>query len=124
MSKPRPKHLDLTKIRLPLPALVSIMHRVSGAVLFLFIPMLLWLWQESLVSPQSFAAFKAVVSQPWMKLILLGLLWGYLHHVCAGIRHLALDLDYGTEYAAAQAASKAVLAVSIGLTVAVAVALW
>ena len=124
MSKPRPKHLDLTKIQLPLPALVSIMHRVSGTVLFLFIPLLLWLWQESLTSPQSFAAFKAVVSLPWMKIVLLGLLWGYLHHLCAGIRHLALDLDFGTELAAARASSKVVLAVSIVLTVAAAVALW
>ena len=124
MSKPRPKHLDLTRIQLPLPALVSILHRISGAVLFLFIPLLLWLWQESLTSPQSFAAFKAVVSQLWVKIVLLGLLWGYLHHVCAGIRHLALDLDLGTELAAARVSSKAVLAVSIGLTVIAGIALW
>lgn len=124
MSKPRPKHLDLTRIQLPLPALVSILHRVSGAVLFLFIPLLLWLWQESLLSPQSFAAFKTVVSLPWMKIVLLGVLWGYAHHVCAGIRHLALDLDLGTELAAARASSKAVLVVSIGLTLAAGMALW
>ena len=124
MSKPRPKHLDLTKIRFPVMAIVSGMHRISGAVLFLFIPLLLWLWQESLASPQSFAAFTAVVAQPLMKIVLLGLLWGYLHHLCAGIRHLALDLDFGTELAAARASSKAVLAVSIGLTLAAAVALW
>ncbi|OGA50278.1 MAG: succinate dehydrogenase, cytochrome b556 subunit [Betaproteobacteria bacterium RIFCSPLOWO2_12_FULL_62_58] len=124
MSKPRPKHLDLTKIRFPVMAIVSGMHRISGAVLFLFIPLLLWLWQESLASPQSFAAFTAVVAQPLMKIVLLGLLWGYLHHLCAGIRHLALDLDFGTELAAARASSKVVLAVSIGLTLAAAVALW
>ena len=124
MPKPRPKHLDLTKIRLPLPALVSIMHRVSGVVLFLFIPVLLWLWQESLTSPQSFGALKTVVSQPVMKIVLLGVLWGYLHHLCAGIRHLALDLDLGTELGAARASSKAVLAVSIGLTVVVGVLAW
>jgi len=124
MSKPRPKHLDLTKIRFPVMAIVSGMHRISGAVLFLFIPLLLWLWQESLASPQSFATFTAVVAQPFMKIVLLGLLWGYLHHLCAGIRHLALDLDFGTELAVARASSKVVLAVSIGLTLAAAVALW
>ena len=124
MSKPRPKHLDLTKIRFPVMAIVSGMHRISGAVLFLFVPLLLWLWQESLASPQSFAAFTAVVAQPLMKIVLLGLLWGYLHHLCAGIRHLALDLDFGTELAAARASSKVVLAVSIGLTLAAGVALW
>jgi succinate dehydrogenase / fumarate reductase cytochrome b subunit len=124
MSKPRPKHLDLTKIRFPVMAIVSGMHRISGAVLFLFVPLLLWLWQESLASPQSFAAFKAVVAQPLMKIVLLGLLWGYLHHLCAGIRHLALDLDFGTELAVARASSKVVLAVSIGLTLAAGVVLW
>lgn len=124
MLKPRPKYLDLTKIRLPVPALVSILHRISGALLFLFIPLLLWLWQESLASPRSFEAFRAVVSHPLLKLVLLGLLWGYLHHFCAGIRHLALDLHMGLELGAARASSWAVLAVSLGLTLAAAVALW
>ena len=105
-------------------AIVSGMHRMSGAVLFLFIPLLLWLWQESLISAQAFAAFKIVVSQPWMKIVLLGLLWAYLHHLCAGIRHLALDLDIGTELAAARASSHVVLAVSIVLTLATGAALW
>lgn len=124
MLKPRPKYLDLTKIRLPVPALVSILHRISGALLFLFIPLLLWLWQESLASPRSFEAFQAAASHPVMKLVLLGLLWGYLHHFCAGLRHLALDLHMGLELPAARASSWAVLAVSLGLTLAAAVALW
>jgi len=124
MPKSRPKHLNLFKIKFPIMAIVSGMHRISGAVLFLFIPLLLWLWQESLVSQQSFAAFKSVVAHPLMKLVLLGLLWGYLHHLCAGIRHLALDLDLGTELPAARASSFAVLAVSIALTLFVGVSLW
>jgi succinate dehydrogenase / fumarate reductase, cytochrome b subunit len=124
MPKSRPKHLDLTKIRFPVPAVVSGMHRISGAVLFLFIPLLLWLWQESLGSRQSFEVFRAVVSHPLMKIVLLGLLWGYLHHLCAGIRHLALDLDLGTDLAPARASSWAVLGASIGLTLIAAVLLW
>lgn len=124
MSKSRPKHLDLTKIRFPVMAIVSGMHRISGAVLFLFIPLLLWLLQQSLSTPQTFEAFKSAVSAPLLKLILLGLLWAYLHHLCAGIRHLALDLDRGTELGAARASSQAVLAVSIGLTLAAGAMLW
>ncbi|MBI4203867.1 MAG: succinate dehydrogenase, cytochrome b556 subunit [Betaproteobacteria bacterium] len=124
MPKSRPKHLNLFKIRFPVMAIVSGMHRISGAVLFLFLPLLLWLWQESLASQQSFAAFKSVVSHPLMKLVLLGLLWGYLHHLCAGIRHLALDLDLGTDLPAARVSSYVVLAVSIVLTLLAAVALW
>jgi succinate dehydrogenase / fumarate reductase cytochrome b subunit len=124
ISRPRPKHLDLTKIRLPLPAFVSILHRVSGAVLFLFMPLLLWLWQESLASQQRFDQFKAVASNWAVKLVLIGLLWAYLHHLCAGIRHLALDLHIGTELAAARASSWAVLVVSLSLTGVAGVMIW
>jgi succinate dehydrogenase / fumarate reductase, cytochrome b subunit len=124
MSQKRPKHLDLTKIRLPLPALVSILHRASGAVLFLFIWLFLYGLERSLASPQDFAALKSLLAQPLVKLLLLGLLWAYLHHLCAGIRHLAMDLDYGTELVAARASSWAVLAVSIALTLAAGVMLW
>ncbi len=124
MAQPRPKYLDLIHIRLPLPGLISILHRISGALLFLSLPFLLCLWQQSLASQQSFDAFSAVVSRPLVKLALLGLLWGYLHHLCAGIRHLALDLDIGTELAAARASSVAVLVISIGLTLVTGVVLW
>jgi succinate dehydrogenase / fumarate reductase cytochrome b subunit len=124
MSQKRPKHLDLTKIKLPLPALVSILHRASGAVLFLFIWLFLYGLERSLASPQDFAALKSMFAHPLVKLLLLGFLWAYLHHLCAGIRHLAMDLDYGTELAAARASSWAVLAVSIALTLATGVMLW
>jgi succinate dehydrogenase / fumarate reductase cytochrome b subunit len=124
MNKQRPKHLDLLKIAQPIPAIISIMHRISGALLFLFIPFLLYLLQLSLVSPESFAKFKSVVGNPLGKLILLGLLWAYLHHFCAGIRYLAIDLEYGVGLAAARASSKIVLAVSLALTVILGALLW
>ncbi|MDP2242032.1 MAG: succinate dehydrogenase, cytochrome b556 subunit [Burkholderiales bacterium] len=122
--KKRPKHLDLIRIRLPLAGVVSIMHRVSGAILFLFIPLLLWLLQLSLASPQSFDAFRNAASNPLLKIVLLGLLWGYLHHLCAGVRHLALDLDLGTELGAARLSSAIVIVVSIGLTLMAGALLW
>lgn len=124
MAKPRPKYLDLMRIRLPLPGLVSILHRVSGALLFLLLPLVFWLWQQSLASQQTFDVFNSVVSRPLMKLVLLSLLWGYLHHLCAGIRHLALDLHFGTELWGARVSSVAVLVISIGLTLVIGVALW
>ena len=125
MAKPRPKYLNLIQIRLPVPGVVSILHRVSGAVLFLLLPLLLALFQLSLESPEAFARFQVISSHWAVKLILIGVVWAYLHHLCAGIRHLALDLDYGTELAAARASSFAVLAVSVVLTLAVgAVVLW
>src|SRR5262245_10104835 len=117
MSKARPKYLDLFRIRLPLPAFVSILHRISGALLFLLIPVLLYLWQMSLQTPETYASLAALVKHPLAKLAMLGLLWAYLHHFCAGIRHLALDLHYGTALETARATSRVVIGVSIFLTI-------
>ena len=124
MKKTRPKHLDLTKIRFPPMAIVSGMHRISGAVLFLFLPLLLWWFQSSLESKKTFEAFQALLSNPFVKLVMLGLFWAYVHHLCAGVRHLLLDLHMGTALPAARISSIAVLVVSIGLTVVAGVALW
>jgi succinate dehydrogenase / fumarate reductase cytochrome b subunit len=124
MPKARPKYLNLLEIRLPVPGFVSIVHRVTGAVLFLLIPFLLYLLQLSLTSQQSFAAFKALLAQPLVKLVVIGLVWAYLHHLCAGVRHLALDLHMGTELATARATSWAVLAVSIALALVFGALIW
>jgi succinate dehydrogenase / fumarate reductase cytochrome b subunit len=123
--KPRPVYLDLPRIRLPLPGIVSILHRISGAVLFLFgIPLLLAGVGASLASPESWAALKSTAAHPLAKLVLLGFAWAYLHHFCAGIRYLLLDLHYGIELPAARRSSVIVLVVSLALTLAVAVRLW
>lgn len=117
IKKKRPKNLDLPSIRLPLPGILSILHRISGAVLFLMLPVLLWLFQQSLASPDSYAAAKAVTDNFLVKLILLGLIWLYMHHFCAGIRYLLLDLHKGIDLASARLSSKIVFGVSIALTV-------
>ena len=124
MPKPRPKYLNLLQIRLPLPGVVSIMHRASGAVLFLAIPLILYVLQLSLESANGFAAVRNALATPLAKLVLLGLLWGFLHHFFAGIRYLALDLDVGGDLPQARATSWAVLGASIGLTLACGVLLW
>jgi succinate dehydrogenase / fumarate reductase cytochrome b subunit len=124
MAKPRPKYLNLVQIRLPIPGIVSILHRVSGAALFLFLPFLLTLFEMSLESAQTFNRFKATMSHWMIKLIVIGLVWAYLHHLCAGIRHLALDLHYGLELPGARSSSYLVLAVSIALTVVAGVLIW
>lgn len=116
IKKKRPKNLDIASIRLPLPGIVSIIHRISGAVIFLLLPVLLWLFQSSLASPETFATFKSVVGNPLVKIILLGLIWLYMHHFCAGIRYLLLDLHKGIDLASARLSSKIVFAVSIAMT--------
>ncbi len=121
----RPKHLDLFKITQPLPAIVSIMHRISGVLLFFpGIPLLLYGLHMLLKSPESFAAVQAAVQHPGLKLLLVMFIWFYLHHLCAGIRFLALDLHYGIALDQARATSKWVLAISVLLTLLMGVALW
>ena len=124
MEKIRPKYLNLLKIRLPLPGWISILHRISGVALFLFIPFLLWLLQSSLVSPESFDGFKSSLAHPLVKLILIGLLWAFLHHFLAGIRYLALDVHWGIELSQARATSMAVLVASIAFTLLIGARLW
>lgn len=119
MNKIRPKHLALHKIRLPLPGFVSILHRISGALLFLALPLLLWLWQASLQSIETYTQLLELVRHPLSKLVLVGLLWAFLLHFCAGIRFLALDLHYGSSLAQARASSRWVLGVSVLLTIAI-----
>jgi len=123
-ARNRPKHLNLFQIRLPIPGIVSILHRISGASLFLMLPFLLYLLQQSLQSPDSYIHFRALVGHPLVKLILLGLLWAFLHHFCAGIRYLTLDMHMGTDLAAARSSSYAVVGVSLVMTVILGVWLW
>lgn len=124
IKKERPKHLDLRVIKQPLPAIASILHRISGAGLFLMLPFLIYLLELSLDSDLGFAIFKAWVAHPLVKLVLLGLLWAFLHHFCMGIRILLLDLNMGTDLKPARASAKAVLAISLALTVILGVQLW
>ncbi|MBK8119184.1 MAG: succinate dehydrogenase, cytochrome b556 subunit [Sulfuritalea sp.] len=117
MTKPRPKYLALHEIRLPLAGYASILHRVSGAGLFLMLPLLIWLLQLSLGSGHENAAlFSTVTGNILVKLILLGLLWAFLHHFCMGIRILLIDIHVGVEKQQAHTSAVAVMVVSLALT--------
>jgi succinate dehydrogenase / fumarate reductase cytochrome b subunit len=125
VTKPRPVYLNLVRIRLPLPGIVSFLHRVSGAGLFLVgLPLLLAGVQASLASPEAFERFRSAWSNPLAKLVLIGLAWAYLHHLCAGIRFLFLDVHRGIELKPARQSSVAVLIISLVLTLLVGVRLW
>jgi len=125
MAPKRPVYLNLAQIKLPLPALVSILHRISGMLLFLFIPFLLYLLQQSLSTQEQFAALQSWLNHPLMKLVMLGLTWAFLHHFFAGLRFLLLDLHIGTELRQARLLSVAVLVLSLIFTlIFAAVWLW
>jgi succinate dehydrogenase / fumarate reductase cytochrome b subunit len=124
LSKQRPKFLNLAEIRLPLPGIASILHRVSGAGMFLMLPVLVYLLHLSLGTADEFATFKSIVNFLPVKLILFGLLWALLHHFCMGIRVLLIDVHVGIEKDAARLSAKIVFAASILLTLIIGAKLW
>jgi succinate dehydrogenase / fumarate reductase cytochrome b subunit len=123
--KPRPVYLNLFAIRQPVPAIASIIHRATGALLFFAgIPVLLWFVQHALGSQAAFDAAMQPFATPFGKLVVLVLAWSYLYHLLAGIRHLALDLHLGIELAPARSSAAIVLVLSIVFAIVIAVRLW
>lgn len=122
MPAPRPYFLDLRRIRLPVGAWVSILHRASGAALALALPGLCYLWMLSLRSPADYAAVTAWLAGAPGRLCWLAAAWAVLHHLLAGLRHLGLDLGLGAGRAPARLTARLVLAAALGLAGLVAVA--
>ncbi len=92
---------DLPSYRLPVAGIVSILHRISGALMFILLPFIIWLFDKSLSSEISFAKFSAAFNVGlWVfpgfiiKLVVLALIWAYLHHLIAGLRHLWMDISH------------------------------
>ncbi|WP_162059132.1 succinate dehydrogenase, cytochrome b556 subunit [Undibacterium sp. KW1] len=116
--------IDATGYRLPLAGFVSILHRASGMLMFLLLPFILYLLDKSLTSEATFAELQALASGVFVKLIILALSWAYLHHFCAGIRHLLMDLHYGLDKDSARQSAVSVLAISLVLAALVAMKLF
>lgn len=106
--------------RLPLAGVISILHRASGALMFVLLPFVLYLLDKSLYSEISFDHFKGIVSPWYVKLIILALAWSYLHHFSAGIRHLVMDFHFGLDKDTARKSSVVVLVISLTLTAVIA----
>ena len=115
---------QLIKYRLPWAGKVSILHRISGAALFLLLPFILYLFDQSLASELSFMQFQAFTDHVLVKLICLGLIWSFLHHFCAGIRYLLLDLEIGVEKADANRSAIFVFFLGLALTAVVGLKLF
>lgn len=126
-QRPQFRNIQLTQIasyRMPLAALVSIMHRISGLFLLLMLPFILFMLDSSLLSEGTFEYLKGFASNWFVKLVILALSWAYLHHFCAGIRHLIMDLHIGLDKDSARKSSATVLTVSIVLMILVALKLF
>ncbi len=116
---------DILRYRMAWPQTVSILHRISGVLLFLVgIPFILYLFQNSLTSELSFQTYRAAVSSWLGKLVLLALIWAFVHHLLAGIRYLTLDLNLAGERAPAALTARIVLGLSIFITLVCALLLF
>lgn len=116
--------IDATGYRLPLAGFVSILHRASGMLMFLLLPFILYLLDKSITSELSFVVLKNFTSGIFVKLIILALSWAYLHHFCAGIRHLFMDFHVGLNKDSARQSAVGVFAVSLSLAALIALKLF
>lgn len=115
---------QLASYRLPLAGIVSILHRVSGALLFLLLPFIIWMFDTSVSSEVSFESFTSAfiagigVAPGWfVKLVVLALIWAYLHHFIAGVRHLYMDVTHSVTKEFGRSSALVTLALSVLLTV-------
>lgn len=116
--------LELSNYRLPLAGVVSILHRISGFLMFALLPVVLYLLQLSIQSELSFEHFRGIASHWFTKLVILALVWAYFQHFCAGVRHLIMDTHVGLDKDSARKSAATVLVISVVLTALVALKLF
>ena len=116
---------DLTGYRLPVAGFVSILHRISGLLMFLLLPFVVWLFDTSVTSEVRFESFRSAfeagigfVPAAGIKLVVLALIWAYLHHMLAGLRHLWMDSTHAVSKEQGKSSAVVTLVLSLGLTAA------
>ncbi|MCF5708129.1 succinate dehydrogenase, cytochrome b556 subunit [Pseudomonas syringae] len=124
MNSQRPVNLDLRTIKLPVTAYTSILHRISGVILFVGIAIMLYAMDKSLASEEGFGEVKACLTSPLAKFVIWGLLSALLYHLVAGIRHLIMDTGVGETLEGGKLGSKIVIAVSVVLILLAGVWIW
>ena len=124
VQKQRPVNLDLTAFKFPVTAISSIIHRITGVILFVGVALLLAALDQSLTSEQSFNALKECLANPLVKLITWGVVSALLYHLVAGIRHMLMDLGIGESLESGILGAKAVIGISVVLIILAGVAIW
>lgn len=124
VNKKRPVNLDFSTIKLPITALVSITHRVTGIILFGGVAALMWMLQASLESAESFAAVKTLGNHPICHIVLFGILAFLAYHTVMGLRHLIMDFGIGETLKGGQTGAKIALVIAIVLIVLAGVWVW
>jgi succinate dehydrogenase / fumarate reductase cytochrome b subunit len=118
-ERPEFRNIHITQLmhyRLPLAGLVSILHRISGFLMFLLLPAMLYLFELSVRSEMSFDYFHGIAGNVLVKLVLLAMAWAYFQHFCAGVRHLFMDLHMGLDKDSARTSAATVIGASLFLT--------
>ena len=123
-QRKRPKNLNLFTIRLPVNAIISILHRMSGMALFLVLPALLWALSQSVQSEVSYTALAGMLQHWLAKLFVIGLSCAFFHHFYAGLRHLAMDVHWMTSLQKARISSRLVLCLDVLSVTALALVVW
>jgi succinate dehydrogenase / fumarate reductase cytochrome b subunit len=120
----RPKNLNLLTIRLPINAVISIMHRMSGVILFLIQPILLLALMVSLSGSDGYIAITELMQHWALKLMLIALSWAFFHHFYAGLRHLAMDIHWMTSLHKARLSSRLVLCMVVVSVLIFSIVIW
>lgn len=123
MTSHRPIYLNLLQIRLPCPGLVSILHRASGIIVFLLLPVLLCLLSASL-NETTFTHIQTYLAKPWLRFLLWFVLSALAYHLVAGIRHLLMDTGIGESLKAGRFSAYLTLGISAVLIVLLGIWLW
>lgn len=124
MNTKRPVNLDLGKFHFPLPAITSILHRISGIIVFVGMAILLYLLDRSLSTQAGFSAVAELLDNALVKLIVWGILAGLAYHLIAGVKHLIADFGIGEDLASARLAAKATVVISVIVIVLLGVWIW
>ncbi|MDR3504471.1 MAG: succinate dehydrogenase, cytochrome b556 subunit [Legionella sp.] len=124
MNKKRPVNLDLGSLKFPPMAIASILHRISGVVLFLLLPIMLFIFGQSVQSVETFAQMKALLTHPCYKLILWAFGAALIYHVLAGIRHMIMDLGFGEHLSAGRRTAVLVIVFAVILSILLGFWIW
>lgn len=124
MSKPRPVNLNLWTIRFPITAIVSILHRISGVIIFFSLPLLLYVFDRSLKSVETFQSLTTCLDKPMWKSVLIATLVATSFHFYAGIRHMIMDLGFGETLCAAKMSAYILFILTIATSIAIGIWLW
>lgn len=124
MNDQRPKNLNLLTIRFPIPAIVSILHRIAGVVLFLMIPIVLWGLEYSLASQEKFQSLHETLTTPLAKILIWLALAPFIYHFVAGIRHLLMDVNIGVDLKNGRLSALLTLVISLVLFLLAGIYIW